>query len=167
MNRHWYGEAYGCPVSDIEYNREFKKGVQNADVDVPGWRERRRLSARIIDDQLVVKIDRSRLFLVHFNENKAKATNLLECGIASHLGAAPWWNQREKLKAEEDKSLHFRCRKCKCELRCVVMDRGHFGEIWGSENLDLAQSGNLRNPPRPEMDSGNSALLRGNLVFRD
>jgi hypothetical protein len=130
MNRHRYGRAYGCPASDIEYNHDCNNEAarQYADVAIRGWRERRRLSARVINNELVVKIDLSRLFLFHDDVTKAGATGILHRGIGSHSGGEPWRRQREELKGKEDASLHFRCRKCECELRCKVMDPGYYGE---------------------------------------
>lgn len=58
MNRHRYGEEYGCPVTDIEYNlTKLDPLCRDCGLAVCY-----RVSARIIDNELLVKVDRSVLF---------------------------------------------------------------------------------------------------------
>jgi hypothetical protein len=72
MNRHQNGWDYGSPVSDFGYNFDYNSNYRpHTDFFyAPGWRERRRLSGRVVNGELLVKIDRSRLFLFGHPETK-------------------------------------------------------------------------------------------------
>ncbi|KAK2740895.1 hypothetical protein FQN55_008594 [Onygenales sp. PD_40] len=140
MNRHRYGDEYGYyPVTDLEFDSRL--------IYPRGRDARYSFRARIINDELVVKVDYAVLFRNDSPKDKADAWEWIfsQCkGLRRN-----WPEYRADLRKQAKECRAFRCWECLAEARLII-DPAYStkrGEVWLTKYINL---GPCRTPFDPK-----------------
>jgi hypothetical protein len=131
MNYHRFGPSYGCPIGDIEYIAEGGPEY------IFRWQERCLFSAKIVNNELIVKLERSGAFRLDDSSAKEKALSVFRDTLGPWCPAPPLGGQPIESRA----GLFVRCNSCGCEKRWILAlaceGKPGYGEIRRTAWLNL------------------------------
>ncbi|KAK2813446.1 hypothetical protein FQN50_000762 [Emmonsiellopsis sp. PD_5] len=139
MNRHRYGDDYGySPLTDLEFDPRlaYREGRE----------ARYSFRARIINDELVVKIDYAVLFRNDSLKDKTDALQWIFYQCTS-LGY-DWPDYRADLRKQAKECRSVRCQECLTEARLIVDPTYSTkrGEVWLTKYINLGPCSNPFDP---------------------
>jgi hypothetical protein len=149
MNYHRCGPDYGCPTADLEENIAHGLPYING-----GCRERR--SVTIVNNELLLKVDRSSLFLRSWppqSEFWAAERNWRSCLFDYHFSRS--WataNIFDSLDISKKEVRMFLCAECQGEFRLIIDP--HYSKRCGELRLTAwVNMGSCRSPFDPKWSS--------------